>query len=424
MTIHSDWSRIFHSECPAAFLKDIPQGQVGIIDGHLQLMSLHEGIQSWARFVDFLFLRPVLKMYAAGCKKVVLCFDCYDFVPAYKAMTQTSRVQRHEVKVFEPHWDLPTFVPENTMLYLMNRNFKVKLIELVLARLPPLLKLEHDQAFILDYRRVVQYTPANNMVPQPIDDLLPLGESDVKFCRYVTRYGGSALVHAIDGDYLAIALLYYTQHPPSPANRIYIYRQLATLEAAKQKRPRASPKAQKCWVDVQMLHAMCLRRYDRVFTIDPATRSPFPTDALLRATVFLMLCAGTDFSRNLPLLGPKRLWELLPSVAEDMLLAHASHQLYADTVVATLYKHVFAKHIPHEHPSLQRALTSLQSSRLSQHTKQHLPSEHRVLVTLSNLRWVMQYWLAHNEPVDTPMDGTCGFLPCRTTGKPTFADLA
>ena len=41
MTIHSDWGRILHDECPEAFHKGktVPrvkgQHQVGIIDGHL-----------------------------------------------------------------------------------------------------------------------------------------------------------------------------------------------------------------------------------------------------------------------------------------------------------------------------------------------------------------------------------------------------
>ena len=38
--------------------------------------------------------------------------------------------------------------------------------------------------------------------------MVPTGESDIKFARYVDLYG-NALVHAIDGDYMAIALLYY-----------------------------------------------------------------------------------------------------------------------------------------------------------------------------------------------------------------------
>ena len=54
-----------------------------------------------------------------------------------------------------------------------------------------------------------------------------MGESDVKFTRYVHKYG-NALIHAIDGDYMMIALLYYIQTAdPSPKNKIFIYRQLS-----------------------------------------------------------------------------------------------------------------------------------------------------------------------------------------------------
>ena len=53
-----------------------------------------------------------------------------------------------------------------------------------------------------------------------------MGESDVKFTRYVHAYG-NLLVHAIDGDYMMIALLYYARTAaPAATNRIHIYRQV------------------------------------------------------------------------------------------------------------------------------------------------------------------------------------------------------
>ena len=68
-----------------------------------------------------------------------------------------------------------------------------------------------------------------------------MGESDVKFTRYVHAYG-NLLVHAIDGDYMMIALLYYARTAtPTATNRIHIYRQLATPLGAEKpdaKRPR------------------------------------------------------------------------------------------------------------------------------------------------------------------------------------------
>ena len=92
---------------------------------------------------------------------------------------------------------------------------------------------------MIDYRRVVEYAEPNRDVPTLVEDLCSMGESDVKFTRYVHKYG-SALVHAIDGDYLVIALLYYVQTAdPSAANKIYIYRQLS---AAIVSMPAATPR--------------------------------------------------------------------------------------------------------------------------------------------------------------------------------------
>jgi hypothetical protein len=90
MTIHSDWARLLKEECPRAFLTNTPRSKfgVGIIDGHLQLMCLHNKLSSWKCFVNYLFLRPIMKLFDAGCPRVVLCFDCYDNVPVYKNMTQ------------------------------------------------------------------------------------------------------------------------------------------------------------------------------------------------------------------------------------------------------------------------------------------------------------------------------------------------
>ena len=103
---------------------------------------------------------------------------------------------------------------------------------------------------MIDYRRVVEYTHASPTIPTLVESMNPMGESDVKFTRYAHAYGNLVrsaiflfifyahatasdtapqLVHAIDGDYMMIALLYYARTAaPTSENRIHIYRQLAT----------------------------------------------------------------------------------------------------------------------------------------------------------------------------------------------------
>ena len=401
MTIHSDWSRLLHQECPDAFTKQVPANaapDVGIIDGHLQLMSLHAGLQSWNKFVQYLFVKPIEALFTQGCKRVVLCFDSYSHVPVYKSITQQKRCSRMvEIKTFQAHWELPSCIPSDTMQYLMNRHFKLKVIDKVLQLLPIMLTLLPEQTFMVDYKTVVEYTLADQWVPRPVADLVPLGESDIKFCRYVTKYG-NALVHAIDGDYLAIALLYYANAEPSARNRIYIYRQLSVLQdsAEQTKRKREPHKKVMCWVHMQKLQ-------EAIVYIVKGCGFKGSAQDTTRAAVRLMLCAGTDFSRGLPLLGPRRMWETLPCIAKNL-----ASDAFADDVVARLYVQVFAKHASLG-CSLQGVLAALQQSALSKRTKQLLPSMSQVEVTLLNLQWVEAYWTTHNSCVETPTSGENGY---------------
>jgi hypothetical protein len=113
-----------------AFLPQIPKDEVfgvGVIDGHLQLMMLHSGLGTWDRFLLYLFVNPIKKLFAAGCPTVVLCFDSYDTVPIYKSMTQQKRASKTFSCDFVAGDDLPTSIPQNdTMSYMMNRHFKLK----------------------------------------------------------------------------------------------------------------------------------------------------------------------------------------------------------------------------------------------------------------------------------------------------------
>jgi len=416
MTIHSDWARLLKEECPEAFSVNTPRHKygVGVIDGHLQLMCLHGKLPSWDAFVKYLFLKPINKLFEAGCPKVVLCFDCYDNVPAYKNMTQLKRAKGFKVCVFDARQDLPSFIPEDAMLYLMNRDFKKKVIDMVCDKLPQMLQLKAGQELLVDYKRVIKYSGDNcqeaspllfggggsevkKLIPTIVHDLAPMGESDVKFARYVDLYG-SALVHAIDGDYLIIALLYYCTHGIMPDNKIFIFRQMSSLDKkiAPKKSSSSAPASKKskikhdddddyghadgdkkrvvvvvnsknkkegggppkCWVDMQLLYltiSQCMWQGARgdVKPINVKTGRPFSDKDAVHSAILLMLCAGTDFSRPLPLVGPKRIWDNLPWFSHSLLQSapwdeDLDESLFLDGVIAKLYANVFEKHV---HPS-------------------------------------------------------------------------
>lgn len=498
MTIHSDWARILHDECPDAFTAKPPASQkkfeVGIIDGHLQLMRLDVRMQTWECFIRNQFLKPIQELLAYGCSRVVLCFDDYANVPLYKAMTQKARVNRIEVKVFGTHEELPPVVPDDPMLYLMNRNFKVKLIEMLCRKIPQVLVLEKHQEFILDYKKVVVYEPCADQPakpkesvevnyfhmpapleeherrffpaatrparpqfhlcssPTPMADMMGMGESDVKFTRYVTKYG-NALVHAIDGDYMAIALLYYTRHGIHDKNQIFIFRQISVLPchdggktAGVKKRKACSgsedvmePKkaGKKCWVDIQLIFlvlAQAMRQSGCAQAMNISTSEGFSDSETVYAATFLMLCAGTDFSRNIPLIGPKRIWETLPEIAVPALQSlrggsGVNERMFLDLVAARLYSFHFSKHVMDAKkkalslpPSFEAVMHALKASKLSAGTRDRLPSVERMKNTIKNLVWVTQYWSMENGSVETPLDGQYGYCQDLSGGM-NFQDL-
>lgn len=500
MTIHSDWARILHDECPDAFSAKPPALQskyeVGIIDGHLQLMRLDVRMQTWECFIRNQFLKPMYEMLDHGCSRVVLCFDDYANVPLYKAMTQKARVNKVEVKVFGSHEELPPVVPDDPMLYLMNRNFKIKLIEMLCLKIPQMLVLEKHQVFILDYKKVVFFEPSPDqpvklkesadthffsapsqderrffpavtrpsrakfhLSPSPchMAEMLGMGESDVKFTRYVTKYG-SALVHAIDGDYMAIALLYYTRHGLHDKNKIFIYRQISVLPSSdaaanQQKKMKRKLSAnedeasseqrkagKKCWVDIQLIFlviAQAMRQSGCAQAINTSTCQAFTDGETVYAATFLMLCAGTDFSRNIPLIGPKRIWETLPEIAVPALqslrggVEGVNERMFLDMVAARLYSFHFSKHVSMDAskkkalsspPTFESIMQALKESKLSSGTRDRLPSIDRMKNTIKNLVWVTHYWSMENGSVETPLDGEYGYCQDRSGGM-NFQDL-
>ena len=65
--------------------------------------------------------------------------------------------------------DLPTEIPAEPMEYLMNRAFKLRVIDYVCEHVPRMLKLRADQTLMIDYRRVVEYVEPNRDVPTLVE---------------------------------------------------------------------------------------------------------------------------------------------------------------------------------------------------------------------------------------------------------------
>jgi len=461
MTIHSEWARVFYNECPDAFVAELKKStlrdmNVGVIDGHLQLMCLNEKMITWQRFLQYMFLNPIEQMFNMGCKTVVLCFDAYDFVPLYKNMTQLKRTQGKTVCTFEPHHDLPPKIPDDPMRFLMNRSFKLKLIQMICDRIPQLVKIKEHQEFIIDYKKVTLYQQSSQassvLIPVHLPEYESMGESDVKFTRYVEKYG-NALVHAIDGDYMIIALLYYAKRGILKNNKIFIYRQIqkdcspcitSAAEAAGNskkrsidhvvddfssfEKPRHLHKKNKCWIDMQLIYVTMLEAFRQALRTDSAAmdidqQHCDKEEDYIQCVVFTILCAGTDFSRQLPLIGPQRLWEHLPLYAEYLM--EGLKQKQDAMILATfskIYKTIFSKHVRCSTSAWSLVRDNLMSSSLAQSTKNKFPTEQQLVVTMRNILWVMSYWSTVNNSVETPVDGSNGYVLCPHTRKVQFMD--
>ena len=90
-------------------------------------------------------------------------------------------------------------------------------------------------------------------------------------------------------------------------------------------------------------------------------------------------------------------------------------------VIARLYALNYKKHVGHG-GGLESILNGMQRSKLSEGTKQKLPTMARMRVTLQNVSWVIRYWEMENGAVETPDDGQYGFVR-DSDGELTFADL-
>jgi len=55
-------------------------------------------------------------------------------------------------------------------------------------------------------------------------------------------------------------------------------------------------------------------------------------------------------------------------------------------------------------------VAQLQQSKLAPSTKARIPAVEQVECTLLNVRWVTEYWSAVNANVETPLDGTHGYV--------------
>lgn len=391
MGIHSDWIKTFKSEVPGAFTDNF-SGRVaaGFVDGQIQLMK-SRGIVSWDQFVQYQFVFPLRRLLREhGATVVVLAFDDYDHVPAAKSMTQAKRAKRADPVQFHSRDQLPSLIPDYWDRAILNRNFKTRVIQLVITRLPALLGLADKETLIIDYKGPPQVFGAQ----LSIEGFGALGEADLKFFRYAERFG-SLLAVTTDSDYIPIALLRLEAIARNGGRepRVVI-RRLRVGEANGDAKDTTASKARA----VEFVNANILRRELARLMWHSGVCGDDPDDfSMTRLCSLIALFGGTDFSRGMPQIGPKRVWPRLCEISHTLLRAFDTDRglLREDIAQQQLVPHIYGRvFIDHArgHKTLQGVFGALQRSKLSARTKAQLPSPEYIDTSVRNANWIVLYW--------------------------------
>jgi hypothetical protein len=410
MTIDSSWIAAFKEESPNAFTKTIPFRPVAAFcDGQIRLMRGHtDDFMTWDMYVWQQFHAHVKKFYDTHkVSTVILAFDDYAHVPEAKCMTQVKRrkhLPKLDILEREP---LPSFCPsgERWDQCIANRTFKSKVIAMVIARLPGLLQLKEGQALIIDYAGCPLEFRAGELEGRPLPELLPLGEADVKFTRYASLFK-DLLVDSVDGDSVPIALLHHeacvadltmgsmreddlVEAPP----RVCIYRMTTRVE--KRKAGDEDRRRTFEYVNIPLLHH-ALRE---VFAQSMGRmQSPTHGRHLMGMLVALIGLTGTDFTRGMPQLSGRSVFGLLPDLwlalvrSYDPSVGQLDVDSATDRLVACIYAAKYATHVSGTPASLNHVFEALHHSKLSQRTRDSLPSVGRVVCTVRNVNWLLRYW--------------------------------
>ena len=430
MTIDSSWIACLKEEIPAAFTSHPPfQPDAVFIDGQIRLMPAGiEGVVSWEEYIQRQFVRGIERYFQKGVSCVVLAFDDYAHVPSAKNMTQAKRRKHVPALDFHARDCLPPCVPpgEEFTRCISNRAFKCKVIQLVVHRLVSNLQCADGQCLVVDYAGppVRHYARSTGRASEPIPGLRGgLGEADVKFAPYLELYP-KLQVDSVDGDSVPIALL---QLERGFSGRVSVLRLQTRVKGSEPPVKRTSGGGEKRpgrvyeYVDVRLLYEMLTG------IVVPQCVGRAAQSSHAGQEISLLVCliglSGTDFTRGLPLVSGKSLYDFLPDLWARLCRSYdaQSRQLSPDAAVDLLVSRIYHAKFPNHAPDagIAEVLSSLQGSKLSEKTKARLPSPEVLRCTVRNVNWLLRYWRELDPP--DPVQPEFGFERARG-GAVRFAE--
>ena len=335
-----------------------------------------------------------------GCTAVVLAFDDKRHVPKAKAITQLKRRAGVNLLPFLETDVLPTVLPVEWKEAIMSPWFKHRVIELICTNVPRLIAPPDGCRLIVDWETVTEYTYHSRReadcgssseesssdrglarvahLPQDSD----IGEADLKFTRWMRALRCPMLVEATDGDYIPIALGLRASGYHHPIVLLKAW----TLERGSE------------FVHIDRLHAFLCDRMAAASRRASGRRPADCPDWEIKLFITLLGLCGTDFTRNLPLISPQKIWAALPLVVQTFQMeAHARiHFPQAKRLIELLYAEAFPKHI--DALSRRSVWSQAQASKLGQRNKALIPTDARIACTLRNLNFLLSYWLEFQAP--------------------------
>jgi hypothetical protein len=134
-------------------------------------------------------------------------------------------------------------------------------------------------------------------------------------------------------------------------------------------------------------------------------KSPSHAQHQMSMLLALIGLTGTDYTRNMPQLSGRGVFGLLPDLWLPLMASYDPHtgqmdvDRAVDRLVSSVYAIKYASHIKTPPTSLHEVLAALHHSKLSQRTRDSLPSAGRMACTVRNVNWLIKYW---REPTCVP----------------------